>query len=916
MASAVFTATVQALTTIAQYGIKAYKFGSLTGVKAFAAWTATYAGLGAVSRALFDQPQIDTTQGVNFNVRAPASTRKIIYGKCRIGGTIVFINTSDTDNNYLHLVIAVAGHEIEGYEEVYFDEEKVWESGSYLNDWDDHCLLKFKDGTQTTADTDLVNAATGFTSAHILEGTAYVYARLDYDRDKFTSGVPNISFVVKGKKVYDPRTSTTVWSDNPALVLNDYLLDTKYGLGESSSNIDQTALTAAANVCDESITLLSGTQKNYTCDGILDTGTNIKANVENILSSMIGTMHYTNGKFYIMPFDDRTPETDKITDDILVSPISVTTKRSRASLYNTVKGRFVSEEMNYIVADYPEQTTSGDSDDYTVNDGETITLDLNLPMTTNQARAQRLAKLTMEKSRMQMTISMQLNMQGLKYKVGDNVNIVNSRFGWTDASPKRFEITNMSIIPDPERGIVVQVEATENETSVYSWTASQDQKSYVIPPDVGVYTGTTVVAPTNIRVYSTGDKASKGEKLVKVKWDGVELADGASPYEPYFSHYEVIVDRPSAKTKTFTTTDDEILVTISQTHRKTGTVGSSISVRAVNTRGYKSTSATVSNLKARTVYPSEPENINNVVSATYSEPTVPQLTELAHEAGIIVEEGTEITYVQVNSSGVALNSREYVFESIALRAIRSGNVDPEVDRVDPPELITNGTFSTNSDWIINNYDGTYTIANGVLTGTNVGINDFVYQVVESETGLKECTFDKNTSGVYGSASVTVYDANDFSALGNNIEATSGSKSFTFYGGDFIIAIIGGQGTGTTVVYDNISIKDKANAIDKIRFTVPKAVSNVTFTHTETNKTGVPATGVTETYTGFTGTNLTNADGEPYVEVSLERASTEVGLSQLTTEVTATWTESQIIGGQTENVVKTATRKMTLTARVL
>ena len=203
-----------------------------------------------------------------------------------------------------------------------------------------------------------------------------------------------------------------------------------------------------------------------------------------------------------------------------------------------------------------------------------------------------------------------------------------------------------------------------------------------------------------------------------------------------------------------------------------------------------------------------------------------------------------------------------------------------------------------------------------MTGTNVGINDFVYQVVESETGLKECTFDKNTSGVYGSASVTVYDANDFSALGNNIEATSGSKSFTFYGGDFIIAIIGGQGTGTTVVYDNISIKDKANAIDKIRFTVPKAVSNVTFTHTETNKTGVPATGVTETYTGFTGTNLTNADGEPYVEVSLERASTEVGLSQLTTEVTATWTESQIIGGQTENVVKTATRKMTLTARVL
>lgn len=916
MASAVFAATVQAITTIAQYGIKAYKFGSLTGVKAFAAWTATYAGLGAVSRALFEQPQIDTTQGVNFNVRDPASTRKIIYGKCRIGGTIVFINTSDTDNNYLHLVIAVAGHEIEGYEEVYFDEEKVWESGSYLNDWDDHCLLKFKDGTQTTADTDLVNAATGFTSAHILEGTAYVYARLDYNRDKFTSGVPNISFVVKGKKVYDPRTTTTVWSDNPALILNDYLLDTKYGLGESSSNIDQTALTAAANVCDESITLLSGTQKNYTCDGILDTGTNIKANVENILSSMIGTMHYTNGKFYIMPFDDRTPETDKITDDILVSPISVTTKRGRASLYNTVKGRFVSEEMNYIVADYPEQTTSGDTDDYTVNDGETITLDLNLPMTTNQARAQRLAKLTMEKSRMQMTISMQLNMQGLKYKVGDNVNIVNSRFGWTNASPKRFEITNMSIIPDPERGIVVQVEATENETSVYDWTASQDQQDYVIPPDIGVYTGTTVVAPTNLKVYSTGDKASKGEKLVKLKWDGVELADGASPYEPYFSHYEVIVDKPLGRDKTYTTTDDEIVVSISQLYARTGTRGSDISVKAVNTRGYKSTSAEVVNLKASTVYPSEPENINNVVSATYASPTVPQLTELAHEAGIIVQEGTEINYIQVNSSGVALNSREYVFESIALRAIRSGNVDPEVDRVDPPELVTNGTFSTNSDWIIANNTGTFSISGGVLNGSDVGSQDFVYQSVESETGLKECTYYKSTSGSTGTIGVQIYDANDFSLIKTSFETSSGTHSFSFYAGDFFVSFTAFYGVGSAVTYDNISIKDKANAIDKIRFTVPKAVSNVTFTHAETNKAGVPATGVTETYTGFTGTNLTNAEGEPYVEVSLERASTEVGLSQLTTEVTATWTEAQNISGVTENVVKTATRKMTLTARVL
>ena len=182
--------------------------------------------------------------------------------------------------------------------------------------------------------------------------------------------------------------------------------------------------------------------------------------------------------------------------------------------------------------------------------------------------------------------------------------------------------------------------------------------------------------------------------------------------------------------------------------------------------------------------------------------------------------------------------------------------------------------------------------------------------------MKECTYSKTTSGTSGTVAVSVYDANDFSQLANSFETASGSHSFSFYGGDFIIVVIGFEGVGSSAVYDNFSVKDKADAIDKVRFTVPKAVSNVTFTHAETNKAGVPATGVTETYTGFTGTNLTNADGEPYVEVSLERASTEVGLSQLTTEVTATWTETQTISGVTENVVKTATRKMTLTARVL
>ena len=95
--------------------------------------------------------------------------------------------------------------------------------------------------------------------------------------------------------------------------------------------------------------------------------------------------------------------------------------------------------------------------------------------------------------------------------------------------------------------------------------------------------------------------------------------------------------------------------------------------------------------------------------------------------------------------------------------------------------------------------------------------------------------------------------------------------------------------------------------------LPESVTEtVTFAHSESDKDGVPATGVTETYTGFTGTNLTDA-GRKYVKVKLERSTANVGYSQLKTTVTATWT---VVGSGIGDVVKQAQAEIFLTARVI
>ena len=207
----------------------------------FAAFTA----LSAVSRALMSKPSLGTQMGgQSVMSRDAAHSRKIIYGRARVGGNVVYLESSGADNKYLYLVSAIAGHQIDAYEQVWFNDKKIWENGSYIGTAGSEVDISFYDGTQTAADSGLVAASTKWTADHKLLDTAYMVIKLTYDtvdgdgnkKLNFPSGLPNVSTVVRGKKLFNPVTNVTEWSDNPALCVYDYLRDTKYGMGASVNN--------------------------------------------------------------------------------------------------------------------------------------------------------------------------------------------------------------------------------------------------------------------------------------------------------------------------------------------------------------------------------------------------------------------------------------------------------------------------------------------------------------------------------------------------------------------------------------------------------------------------------------------------------------------------------------------------------
>lgn len=201
--------------------------------------------------------------GITTQVRQAIMTRKPTYGEMRRSGGILYIGMS-SNNDFLHMVVEVAPHEIDSIGEVWLNDYSIspdhLDGSGVVNTGRYDGLVRIRKflGTDAqTADPDLVSEVSEWTVNHRLRGIAYIYIRLQWDEDKFPTGVPNVSAWIKGKKIYDPRTMTTVFNPNVALILNDYLEDNEFGLGAATTEIDQTALTAAANICDEFVTVTS-----------------------------------------------------------------------------------------------------------------------------------------------------------------------------------------------------------------------------------------------------------------------------------------------------------------------------------------------------------------------------------------------------------------------------------------------------------------------------------------------------------------------------------------------------------------------------------------------------------------------------------------------------------------------------------
>ena len=262
-------------------GVAAFSFLGATGWSGVALAAASSAVLSYASSAMAPKPNMPTLSLPNFAtvgrttmIRQSVTPRRLIFAETRVSGPILFSHVTGTSNEFMHLVVALASHEIDSVAQVYMNGEPLQIGLDQANHSTDAYVVGGSRATKIrvraylgtddqAADSDLIDAVDDtaiWSSDHKLSGIAYLYIQLRFDRGFFPSGIPNFSALIRGKKVTDPRDSSTAWSSNPALCIRDYLMDTSFGLGATAAEIDDTSFNAAANICDESVTLSNASE--------------------------------------------------------------------------------------------------------------------------------------------------------------------------------------------------------------------------------------------------------------------------------------------------------------------------------------------------------------------------------------------------------------------------------------------------------------------------------------------------------------------------------------------------------------------------------------------------------------------------------------------------------------------------------
>lgn len=506
-------------------------------------------------------------KGVLVNKTSSNAHIPVIYGTRKVGGNVVFLETSGEDNTYLYMAIILSEGEISDINEIYVNDNLVTWSGdladntqvtvnasdsNYYKDSESLITVEPHFGSDSQTASSLLSTLSSWGSNHRLQGLSYLALRFTWNSDAFGS-IPTVHSVVKGKKVYNPNldstktggsgthredtSSTWEYSDNAVYQLLDYLRNDRYGMGIANSYFDSNFADwqTAGDVCDVNITPYSGDlveQINLMdSHAVVDTSKKAIDNVKEFLKGCRGFLNYTGGAYKIL-IETTGSASISLTEDNIIGGISVSSK-NKNSRFNRVIVSFINPDKNYQSdeAQFPpvDETGLASEDQHTnlLSDDGGILLEGRFDFSTLNSpyQAQEMAEIILRRSRSSLDVSLKADATALDLSVGDIVNITHATPSF---SAKPFRVASMTLNED----LTTDLQLTEHQDSYYTFGTQQEVATI---PDTTLPNPFSVLPPASLTLSDTLVVYNEGTAITRL-----DILVGAST-DQFVQYYQVEV---------------------------------------------------------------------------------------------------------------------------------------------------------------------------------------------------------------------------------------------------------------------------------------------------------------------------------------------------------------------------------------
>ena len=348
-------------------------------------------------------------------------------------------------------------------------------------------------------------------------------------------GIPKVQAKIKGKKVItldaSLNESSATFSTNPAFCILDYLRNSRYGKGLTTTDIDLQSFRDASQVAVTQVIPYSGASdiNIFDCNAVLDTSKKIIENTRILLRGCRGFLPYTGGKYKLV-LETTGSASITLTEDDIFGGFSLASE-DKNNKYNRVICSFVNPDRNFQVDEvqFPPIDDSGlaSADQHatmkTADGGFLLEGRFDFQTLTSPYQAEEMAEVILRRSREALKLNLNAGGKAYDLAIGDIVAITHSSIGF---SAKNFRVNSITFNED----FTVGLNLIEHQDSHYTW-ASKTQVSST--PSTTLPNPFLIQPPASVTLSDTLIQYNDGTVIV-----ALDISIGASP-NSFVSFYQV-----------------------------------------------------------------------------------------------------------------------------------------------------------------------------------------------------------------------------------------------------------------------------------------------------------------------------------------------------------------------------------------